>query len=80
MLRFERTCESEGIQDELDSYNPLIPDGGNLKANRMIEHPDSVLRAERLQAMKGVGHAVYPEVEDCPQVAATPSKLASPPT
>ena len=37
MLRIEKIFESEGIQEELDVYNPLIPDGNNLKATLMIE-------------------------------------------
>ncbi len=40
MLRAERTFEESGIQDELDAYNPLIPDGANWKATLMIEYPD----------------------------------------
>ncbi len=40
MLRVERIFEAEGIQDELDAYNPLIPDGSNWKATFMIEVPD----------------------------------------
>ena len=40
MLRIERIFEEGGIQEELDAYNPLIPDGSNLKATMMIEYPD----------------------------------------
>jgi hypothetical protein len=40
MLRIEKIFESEGIQEELDVYNPLIPDGNNLKATLMIEYDD----------------------------------------
>jgi len=54
MLRIERTFESAGIQDELDAYNPLIPDGGNLKATMLIEYPDPQERAERLRELRGV--------------------------
>ena len=46
MLRVERVFEAAGIQDELDAYNPLIPDGSNLKATMLIEYPD----AERARA------------------------------
>jgi hypothetical protein len=41
MLRIERTFEEHGIQDELDAYNPLIPDGRNFKATMMIEYADA---------------------------------------
>ncbi|MED5420246.1 MAG: DUF3501 family protein, partial [Pseudomonadota bacterium] len=40
MLRIERIFEAEGIQEELDAYNPLIPDGNNWKATFMLEFPD----------------------------------------
>src|SRR6266480_2505832 len=40
MLRVERIFEEEGIQDELATYNPLVPDGRNLKATMMLEFPD----------------------------------------
>ncbi|MCB1901440.1 DUF3501 family protein [Cognatazoarcus halotolerans] len=54
MLRIERTFESAGIQDELDAYNPLIPDGSNLKATMLIEYPDPQERAARLREFKGI--------------------------
>lgn len=54
MLRIERTFESAGIQDELDVYNPLIPDGSNLKATMLIEYPDAQERAKRLREFKGI--------------------------
>ena len=56
MLRIERIFEDAGIQDELDAYNPLIPDGSNLKATMMIEFPDPELRAERLSQLGGIEH------------------------
>src|SRR5512143_930579 len=48
MLRIERTFEEAGIQDELDVYNPLIPDGSNLKCTMMIEYTDVEERARML--------------------------------
>ena len=33
MLRVERIFEAEAIQEELDSYNPLIPDGSQLEGD-----------------------------------------------
>ena len=48
MLRIERTFEEQGIQDELDAYNPLIPDGTNLKATMLIEYEDPEQRQEAL--------------------------------
>jgi hypothetical protein len=62
MLRIERVFEADGIQEELDAYNPLIPDGSNLKATLLFEYPDPVVRAERLGQLAEVEHRVYAEV------------------
>ena len=58
MLRVERVFEAAGIQDELDAYNPLVPDGSNLKATMLIEFPDPEERARRLQQLHGIEHRV----------------------
>src|SRR4030095_16910645 len=63
MLRIEKTFEEEGIQDELEAYNPLIPDGTNLKATMQIEFEDPTARARELARLKGVEHRVYIEVD-----------------
>ena len=70
MLRIEKTFEEAGIQSELDAYNPLIPDGSNLKATMMIEYDDPVARKEALAKLKGVEDRVYVQVEGCPRVHA----------
>jgi hypothetical protein len=62
MLRIERIFEPEGIQDELDTYNPLIPDGTNLKATLLIEYADAGQRAVELSRLRGIEHALYAEV------------------
>src|SRR5688572_24561485 len=62
MLRAERIFESEAIAEELNSYNPLIPDGTNLKATMMLEYPDAVERRTALETLKDVENAVYLEV------------------
>ena len=54
MLRVERIFESAGIQEELDAYNPLIPDGSNWKATFLIEFPDPDERKARLAQLKGI--------------------------
>jgi hypothetical protein len=54
MLRAERIFEPDAIQEELDSYNPLIPDGTNLKATLLIEYPDAVERRAALERLKGI--------------------------
>ncbi len=54
MLRTERIFEPDGIQQELDSYNPLIPDGTNLKATLLIEYTDPEQRRIALERLKGI--------------------------
>lgn len=63
MLRIERIFEAEGIQEELDVYNPLIPDGSNWKATFMIEYPDEAERRAALAKLIGVEEALYVQVE-----------------
>jgi len=62
MLRVERIFESEAISEELEAYNPLIPDGTNLKATMMLEYPDVEERRKALADLGGIEHAVYVEV------------------
>jgi uncharacterized protein YggL (DUF469 family) len=63
MLRIEKTFEEEGIRDELDAYNPLIPDGTNLNATMMIEYDDPVVRKRELAKLKGIEDKVYVQVD-----------------
>ena len=63
MLRIEKTFEERGIQEELDAYVPLIPDGTNLKATMMIEYEDPTIRKIELARLKGVESRVYVEVD-----------------
>lgn len=62
MLRLERIFEPELIQEELDVYNPLIPDGGNWKATFMIEYEDVAERRAALARLVGVERAVWVRV------------------
>jgi hypothetical protein len=62
MLRAERIFESAGIQDELDAYNPLIPDGSNWKATFMIEYEDVDERREALTRLKGIEDLMWVQV------------------
>ncbi len=64
MLRAERIFEAAGIQDELDAYNPLIPDGSNWKATFMMEFPDEEERRQQLQKLIGVERHVWAQVAD----------------
>jgi hypothetical protein len=68
MLRLERIFESELIQDELDVYNPLIPDGSNWKATFMIEFSDAEERKQQLAKMIGIEKAVWIQVADFARV------------
>lgn len=70
MLRAERIFEEEGIQDELDAYNPLIPDGSNWKATMMIEYPDVEQRRQMLGRLVGIEDKVWVKVEGHPRVYA----------
>jgi len=54
MLRTERIFEPAGIAEELAAYNPLIPEGRNLKATLLIEYPDPTERARRLSELRGI--------------------------
>src|SRR5262245_55737124 len=70
MLRIERIFEEEGIQGELDAYNPLIPDGSNWKATMLIEYPDADERRRMLGVLKGIERRVWVQVQDCEPVSA----------
>jgi len=70
MLRIERIFEEEGIQGELEAYNPLVPDGHNWKATMLIEYPDADERRRELARLKGLERNVWVQVEGCARVAA----------
>jgi len=70
MLRIERIFEAAGIADELDAYNPLIPDGGNLKATLLVEFPDPVQRRIELVRLRGIEHAIELTVQGHASVVA----------
>ena len=70
MLRIEKTFEEEGIQDELDAYNPLVPDGTNLKATMMIEYDDPAVRKRELSRLIGVEDRTYLQVDGFEKVYA----------
>jgi hypothetical protein len=65
MLRIEKVFEADGINEELDAYNPLIPDGHNWKATFMIEFGDPEERARRLTEMLGIEDKVWLQVGNC---------------
>ena len=70
MLRIERIFEEEGIRGELETYNPLIPDGRNWKATMLIEYPEAEERRRRLAELKGIEDRTWVQVEGCARVHA----------
>ncbi|MGH8251396.1 MAG: DUF3501 family protein [Steroidobacteraceae bacterium] len=71
MLRIERIFEPAGIREELDAYNPLIPDGANWKATMMIEYPDPRERGLALAELRGIERVCYVELAGHGRVIAT---------
>jgi len=68
MLRIERIFEADGIQDELDVYNPLIPDGNNWKATFMVEYEDEAERKQALARLIGIERGLWVQVDGFDQV------------
>ena len=70
MLRIERIFEADGINEELDAYNPLIPDGSNWKATFMVEFPEAEERRVMLTQLLGIEDRVFVQVADFDRVFA----------
>jgi hypothetical protein len=70
MLRIERIFEAQGIEEELEAYNPLIPDGSNLKCTAMFEFEDVTERRRRLAELVGVENQVWLKVDGLERVYA----------
>jgi len=64
MLRTERIFEAEGIAEELEAYNPLIPDGSNWKVTLLIEYPDPEIRRVQLEKLRGVEDRCWVRIGD----------------
>ena len=64
MLRIEKVFEADGINEDLEAYNPLVPSGRNFKATFMIEYPDPVVRAAQLEKLLGIEDLVWMQVEN----------------
>ena len=62
MLRIEKIFETDGIEEELSAYNPLIPDGQNLKATAMLEYQDVDERKQQLALLRGIEDLVWIQV------------------
>ena len=70
MLRTERIFEAEGIAEELEAYNPLIPDGRNWKVTFLIEFPDPEVRRVQLERLRGVEDRCWIQVAGCERLYA----------
>jgi hypothetical protein len=68
MLRLERIFEAEGIEQELEVYNPLIPDGSNWKATFMVEYEDVEERRAALARLIGIEKAIWMQAAGCAKV------------
>ncbi|HEC05761.1 MAG TPA: DUF3501 family protein [Thiolapillus brandeum] len=68
MLRIEKIFNAQGIQEELDTYNPLIPDGSNWKVTFMLEYPDVEERKKMLARLTGIEEKVWVRVDDLEKV------------
>ena len=86
MLRVEKIFEEQAIQDELDTYNPLIPDGNNWKVTMLIEYPEPEQRQKALSLLVGIENLVWVKIGDSDKVFAiadedldrsTPDKTSS---
>jgi hypothetical protein len=70
MLRAERIFEQDGIQGEIDTYNPLIPDGSNWKVTLLLEFPDPEVRRTALEKLIGVEDRCWVRVSEMARVIA----------
>ena len=68
MLRIEKVFEAEGIEEELEAYNPLIPDGSNWKATFMLEYADVDQRQQMVKELVGIETKVWMQVDGCDKV------------
>jgi hypothetical protein len=70
MLKAEKIFEADGIQEELDAYNPLIPDGSNWKATMLIQYADVEERQQQLARLIGIENKVWMQVAGCEKIYA----------
>src|SRR5210317_1689320 len=62
MLRIEKVFEADGINEELEAYNPMVPDGCNFKATFMIEYADPIVRAAQLEKMVRIEDLLWMQI------------------
>jgi hypothetical protein len=74
MLHIERGGEAQ-IEGELETYNPLIPQGSELIATMMIEIDEAARRAAMLLKLGGIENSVWLQIGQ-DRIAATPTDYA----
>ena len=70
MLKAEKIFDAAGIEEELDAYNPLIPDGSNWKATMLIQYPDVEQRQKELTRLIGIEDLIWMQVDGFDKVYA----------
>ena len=68
LIRVEKITGEENLNQELEAYNPLIPDGSNLKVTFMLEYPDAEERAQRLSQLIGIEELICIQIDDLARV------------
>ena len=68
MARVERIASDDGIQDELDVYNPLVPEPGQLCATLFIELTSDDQMGEWLPKLVGIEQSVRFRLSDGSEV------------
>jgi hypothetical protein len=64
LIRVEKISGEQNLKEELEAYNPLIPDGSNLKVTFMLEFPDAAERAQRLSQLIGIEAMISIQIDD----------------
>lgn len=70
MLKAEKIFDAAGIEEELDAYNPLIPDGSNWKATMLIQYTDVDERQKQLARLIGIENKIWMQVDGFDKVYA----------
>ena len=74
MARIERMLTDEQIRQEVDTYNQLIPDAGELSGTLFLEIDDKQRLYEWLPKLVGIQRAVSIWLHDGSSVASTPEE------
>jgi hypothetical protein len=73
MARAERMATDEQIEHEIDTYNELIPDPGELSATLLLELTSEVALREWLPRLVGIERHVVVRLADGSEVRGAPS-------